>query len=75
MIGLIIGSYFSHRRIWLEVQEDGSVRYAAHTNKNWMAIKKDLNGIVQHANLPGYIDRMELEKEIEEQNGEGDSSQ
>lgn len=75
MLGLIIGSYFSHRRIWLEVQQDGSVRYAAHTNKNWMAIKKDLDMIVQHAKLPNYIDRFDLEKEIEEQNGEGDSAQ
>ena len=75
MLGLIIGSYFSHRRIWLELQPDGSVCYAAHTNKNWVAIKKDLDIIVQHAKLPNYIDRTELEKEIKEQNGEGDSSQ
>ena len=72
MLGLIIGSYFSHRRIWLEVMPDGSIHYAAHTNKNWMAIKKDLDIIVQHAKLPNYIDRFEIEKEIKEQNGEGD---
>ena len=77
MLGLIIGSYFSHRRIWFEVQPNGTVHYAAHTNKNWMAIKKDLDMIVQHAKLPNYIDRFDLEKEKEkeEQNGEGDSSQ
>ena len=31
--------------------------------------------VVQHAKLPNYIDRFDLEKEKEEQNGEGDSSQ
>lgn len=74
MLGLIIGSYFSHRRIWLEVLPDGAIRYAAHTNKNWGAIKKDLDAVVQHAKLPSYIDRFDLEKEADEENGEGDST-
>jgi cytochrome c biogenesis protein len=75
MLGLVIGSYFSHRRIWLELLPDGSVRYAAHTNKNWSAIKKDLDNLVASTHLPNYIDRFELEKESKEELGEGETTQ
>ncbi|REE94235.1 cytochrome c biogenesis protein [Paenibacillus taihuensis] len=33
MIGLIMGSYWQHRRIWLRI-DDGEVTLGAHTNKN-----------------------------------------
>lgn len=33
MIGLVMGSYWQHRRIWLRV-DDGQVTLGAHTNKN-----------------------------------------
>lgn len=69
MLGVVIGSYFSHRRIWLEVAPDGKIRYAAHTNKNWPAIKKDLDKVIVEAGLPNYIDRYEEEKA-----GEGETT-
>lgn len=40
MIGVAIGSYWNHRRIWVEQLSDGTVRLAAHTNKNWFSMKK-----------------------------------
>ena len=61
MIGVAIGSYWNHRRIWLEQLEDGTIRLAAHTNKNWFGIKKDLDALTSHAHLPQYIDQQELE--------------
>ncbi|QNK55403.1 cytochrome c biogenesis protein ResB [Paenibacillus sp. PAMC21692] len=41
MLGLIMGSYWQHRRIWLRV--DGSeVVLGAHTNKNWFGMRSDV---------------------------------
>ncbi|MCH7321166.1 cytochrome c biogenesis protein ResB [Solibacillus sp. MA9] len=61
MIGVAIGSYWNHRRIWIEQFEDGTIRLAAHTNKNWFGIKKDLDALTSHAHLPQYIDQHELD--------------
>lgn len=61
MIGVAIGSYWNHRRIWIEQLADGTVRLAAHTNKNWFGMKKDLDALTSHAHLPHYVDQQELE--------------
>lgn len=61
MIGVAIGSYWNHRRIWIEQLADGTVRLAAHTNKNWFGMKKDLDALTSHAHLPYYVDQQELE--------------
>lgn len=61
MIGVAIGSYWNHRRIWFEQLADGTVRLAAHTNKNWFGMKKDLDALTSHAHLPHYVDQQELE--------------
>ncbi|WP_274309648.1 cytochrome c biogenesis protein ResB [Solibacillus daqui] len=61
MIGVAIGSYWNHRRIWIEQLEDGTIHLAAHTNKNWFGIKKDLDALTSHAHLPQYIDQHELD--------------
>lgn len=59
MIGLIMGFYWQHRRIWLRIDE-GQLTLGAHTNKNWFGIRKEVaralekNGIV--------VDHKSLEK-------------
>ncbi len=40
MIGVAIGSYWNHRRLWLQVEPDGGVVMAAHVNKNMFSMKK-----------------------------------
>lgn len=50
VIGLVQGLYFQHRRIWLRY-EDGSLHVAAHTNKNWFGLRKELERVVQYANI------------------------
>jgi cytochrome c biogenesis protein len=40
MIGLIMGFYWQHRRIWVRV-DDGSITLGAHTNKNWFGMRKE----------------------------------
>ncbi|MBB6735814.1 cytochrome c biogenesis protein ResB [Cohnella zeiphila] len=41
MIGLIMGFYWQHRRIWLRI-EDGKLTLGAHTNKNTYGIRAEL---------------------------------
>lgn len=41
MIGLILGFYWNHRRIWLRIDE-GALSVGAHTNKNWYGMRGDL---------------------------------
>ncbi|GGF87589.1 cytochrome c biogenesis protein ResB [Paenibacillus abyssi] len=41
MIGLILGFYWQHRRIWLRI-DDGKLTLGAHTNKNWFGMRGDV---------------------------------
>lgn len=41
MLGLIMGSYWQHRRVWLRV-DDGELALGAHTNKNWFGMRSDV---------------------------------
>jgi cytochrome c biogenesis protein len=41
MIGLIMGFYWQHRRIWLRIDE-GKLILGAHTNKNWFGIRNEV---------------------------------
>ena len=67
MLGVVIGSYWSHRRMWIEQLEDGTIRLAAHTNKNWFSIKKDLEQLTNDVHLPQYIDLYDVEKAANEE--------
>ncbi|WP_059106033.1 cytochrome c biogenesis protein ResB [Shouchella shacheensis] len=46
MIGLVQGSYWAHRRVWIQ-RVDGEVWLAGHTNRNWMSLHKEVNGAVE----------------------------
>ncbi len=72
MLGVAIGSYWAHRRLWVEELPDGTVRLAAHTNKNWFGMKKEMDAVTAFAHLPAYIDQVEAEKE--ESKKEGDNT-
>lgn len=74
MLGVAIGSYWNHRRIWVEQLEDGSIRLAAHTNKNWFSIKKDLDSLTDYAHLPQYTDQADLDSDVKETKKEGDNT-
>ena len=62
MLGVAIGSYWNHRRIWVEQFEDGTIRLAAHTNKNWFSMKKELDALTKFAHLPQYVDQQDSEQ-------------
>ncbi|UQW98499.1 cytochrome c biogenesis protein ResB [Rummeliibacillus sp. G93] len=71
MLGVVIGSYWSHRRLWLQHTNDGRLLLAAHTNKNWFSMKKDLDAVTTYAHLPLWVDQQEEdEKEMEEKEGD-----
>ncbi|MFC5711901.1 cytochrome c biogenesis protein ResB [Thalassorhabdus alkalitolerans] len=60
MIGLVQGSYWNHRRIWIQ-NVNGEVWMSAHTNKNIYGIKKDLESISTTTGLIPPIDQKEKE--------------
>ncbi|OPA81404.1 cytochrome C biogenesis protein ResB [Paenibacillus selenitireducens] len=50
MIGLIMGFYWNHRRIWLRF--DGNrLTLGAHTNKNWYGMRSDVAGILKQLHV------------------------
>lgn len=60
MIGLIQGSYWSHRRIWLQ-RIHGEIWAAGYTNKQWESLKRDFQAL-EEAGIQMPEDRLE-EKE------------
>ncbi|MDX5476064.1 MAG: cytochrome c biogenesis protein ResB [Bacillaceae bacterium] len=58
MIGLVQGSYWIHRRIWIQ-EENGKVMMAGHTNKNWYAFKREMAEVAKEAELEQPVDRTE----------------
>lgn len=61
MIGVIQGMYWQHRRIWINPYGKG-IMLAAHTNKNWFGIKKDIEKAISDTNIQMVIDQQEVER-------------
>ncbi|MDQ1145209.1 cytochrome c biogenesis protein [Bacillus sp. SORGH_AS 510] len=60
MIGVIQGSYWNHRRIWVQ-HKNGQVWVAAHTNKNWYGLKKEIETILADTKLGIPEDQLQKE--------------
>ncbi len=60
MIGLTQGSYWNHRRIWIR-RVDGEVWVAAHTNKNWHGLKREIASILKDTSITEPIDQVQKE--------------
>ena len=56
MIGVIQGAYWNHRRVWIQKHED-EVVIAAHTNKNWHGLKRDLEKTLEGLPLDEPLDQ------------------
>ncbi|WNS44451.1 cytochrome c biogenesis protein ResB [Paenibacillus sp. MMS20-IR301] len=50
MLGLILGFYWQHRRIWLFV-EDGELVLGGHTNKNWFGFRREIVSILKQIDM------------------------
>lgn len=67
LIGVAMGSYWQHRRIWLLVQDD-TLYVAAHTNKNWFSMQKDMKRLEEAVQLPHVVDQ--LDEKPQQQKGD-----
>lgn len=61
MIGVIQGMYWQHRRIWVHPKDNGLL-LAAHTNKNWFSLSKDIEYVIKDTNIEMVEDRQELDE-------------
>lgn len=64
MIGVIQGMYWQHRRVWLH-PKDGKLLIAAHTNKNWFSLQKDIEKAIGDFPIKQPIDQQELDRDKE----------
>ncbi|MGM7701724.1 cytochrome c biogenesis protein ResB [Pseudalkalibacillus sp. Hm43] len=62
MIGVVQGLYWNHRRIWLKLNEE-EIWVAAHTNKNWHGIKREMDDVTSKLQLNPAIDQQEKKKD------------
>lgn len=61
MIGVIQGMYWQHRRIWIHPKGNGLLM-AAHTNKNWFGVKKDIEKSIKNTSVKMVDDQQELDE-------------
>lgn len=61
MVGVAQGSYWNHRRIWIR-RKDNEIWVAAHTNKNWFGLKKEISFVLEGSGINKPEDQLQ-EKE------------
>ncbi|AZU63194.1 cytochrome c biogenesis protein ResB [Neobacillus mesonae] len=61
MIGVIQGAYWNHRRIWIQ-HKNGEVWIAAHTNKNWYGLKREIEKVLENTKLGQPEDQLQREE-------------
>ena len=66
MVGVSQGSYWNHRRIWVQKGEGNEMLIASHTNKNWFSLRKEIDEVTEFASLPQYEDREDEESDNQE---------
>ncbi|MFH5184778.1 cytochrome c biogenesis protein ResB [Paenibacillus sp. TAB 01] len=64
MIGLVMGFYWHHRRIWLRIDK-GQLVLGAHTNKNWFGIRKEVAQFLHKSGIE--VDPKSLEAGVSKQ--------
>lgn len=65
MIGVIQGMYWQHRRIWLHPKENGLL-IAAHTNKNWYGVSRDMEKAIEGTNITMAQDQEESKEGLKQ---------
>src|SRR5690625_984754 len=68
MIGVIQGMYWYHRRIWINPDGEG-ILLAAHTNKNWHGLEREIEKIIDGTNIK-MIEDQEENKELSTEDSE-----
>lgn len=67
LIGVAQGSYWNHRRIWVQKVTEQEMLVAGHTNKNWFSLKREMEQVKEHAGLPSFEDREDTESDEEKE--------
>jgi len=60
MIGVMQGAYWNHRRVWIQ-RKKGQVWIAAHTNKNWYGLKKEIDTVLTGTNIKVPEDQLQVD--------------
>lgn len=58
ILGVAMGIYWQHRRIWLRI-DGGEITIGAHTNKNWIGLRKDVAKALAKVGIE--VDQKQLE--------------
>lgn len=61
MAGLAMGIYWQHRRVWIRI-EDGVLYLGAHTNKNWIGLRKEIASALDKTGIS--VDPKALSNEV-----------
>lgn len=64
MIGVVQGAYWNHRRIWIQRKGD-EVWVAAHTNKNWFGLKREIQLVLAGTEIQEPMDQLK-ENQVDE---------
>ncbi|MFD1777278.1 cytochrome c biogenesis protein ResB [Fredinandcohnia salidurans] len=70
MIGVIQGSYWHHRRIWIQ-RKNNEVIVAGHTNKNWFGLKNEIRYVLADTGIAEPIDQVDAKNKENKENKEG----
>lgn len=46
LVGVVMGLYWQHRRIWIRFDEGNKLSLGAHTNKNWYGLRNEVAGML-----------------------------
>lgn len=65
MIGVIQGAYWNHRRIWVQ-NKNGEIWIAAHTNKNWYGLKREIETVLSETKIKMPDDQLQSERKDKE---------
>ncbi|GAK39972.1 cytochrome c biogenesis protein ResB [Paenibacillus urinalis] len=50
MLGLVLGFYWQHRRVWIRI-DNGTLVLGAHTNKNWFGLRREVADVLQQLDI------------------------
>lgn len=51
LIGVVMGLYWQHRRIWVRFDEGDKLTLGAHTNKNWYGLRNEVAGVLNRTGI------------------------
>jgi len=64
LIGVVMGVYWQHRRIWLRIDDGDQLSLGAHTNKNWYGLRKEVAAMLQRTGID--VDPKQLANEVKQ---------